>query len=231
MAATRKPRTTTAHLSRSSSKPRTATGRKTRRAADVPVMREAPATPVLRLARQLRSWTGSLLNVTVAATDITITIARQGFTRPEQKEMLRKTGSLLRNARKTAGLSIEELGKAVNLKDPVLLDLAENGKAALPFEIILRLTAVLGRKDPVVFLLNLARSHNPGLWKTLEDLGFGRLLVQAGREREFANIYRACDQARALDDAEFARLLAFMQASFDMAMRFHAKSADDALAA
>ncbi len=197
----------------------------------MPAVRASQGTPVLRLARQLRSWTGSLLNITVAATDITITIARQGFTSPEQKEILRKTGSLLRGARKTAGLSIEELGKAVNLKDPVLLDLAENGKAALPFEIILRLTAVLGRKDPVIFLLNLARSHNPGLWKTLEDLGLGRLLVQAGREREFANIYRACDQARALNDAEFARLLAFMQASFEMAMSFHATSADAKLAA
>ncbi|HJV83800.1 helix-turn-helix transcriptional regulator [Noviherbaspirillum sp.] len=227
MAVTRKSASTTAQ----SSRPRAGASRKPQAAANVPAVRASQGTPVMRLARQLRSWTGSLLNITVAATDITITIARQGFTSPEQKEILRKTGSLLRGARKTAGLSIEELGKAVNLKDPVLLELAENGKTALPFEIILRLTAVLGRKDPVVFLLNLARSHNPGLWKTLEDLGLGRLLVQAGREREFANIYRACDQARALSDAEFARLLAFMQASFDMAINFHAKSADARLTA
>lgn len=181
---------------------------------------------VFRLVRQVRDWTDSLLNITVAATDITITLAKQRVASPEQKEMLKKTGSLLRSARKTAGLSIEELGKAVDLQDPVLLDLAENGKAALPFEIILRLTSILGRKDPVVFFLNLTRTYNPKLWKVIEDLGFGRLLVQAGREREFANIYRACDEARELSDTEFARVVAFMQSAFNMAMSFSVRDAE-----
>ena len=187
-------------------------------------------SPVFRLVRQLRDWTDSLLNITVAATDITFTLAKQRISSPEQKEMLKKTGSLLRSARKTAGLSIEELGKAVNLQDPVLLDLAENGKAALPFEIILRLTSILGRKDPVIFFLNLTRTYNPKLWKTIEDLGFGRLLVQAGREREFANIYRACDGARELSDPEFAKVVAFVQASFDMAISFSARDIQKELA-
>lgn len=185
---------------------------------------------VFRLVRQLRDWTDSLLNISVAATDITITLAKQRIASPEQKEMLKKTGSLLRNARKTAGLSLEELGKAVDLQDPVLLDLAENGKAALPFEIILRLTSILGRKDPVVFFLNLTRSYNPKLWKIIEDLGFGRLLVQAGREREFANIYRACDAARELNDQEFAKVVAFVQSAFNMAMAFSAREAEADLA-
>lgn len=185
---------------------------------------------VFRLVRQLRDWTDSLLNITVAATDMTITLARQRITSPEQKEMLKKTGSLLRSARKTAGLSIEELGKAVDLQDPVLLDLAENGKAALPFEIILRLTSILGRKDPVVFFLNLTRTYNPKLWRTIDDLGVGRLLVQAGREREFANIYRACDEARELSDPEFARVVGFVQSAFDMAMTFRATAAEAELA-
>ncbi|HEY0848253.1 MAG TPA: helix-turn-helix transcriptional regulator [Noviherbaspirillum sp.] len=191
---------------------------------------EPGGSTVVRLARQLKDLTGSLLSITVAATEITITFARQRIASPAQKEMLSRTGDLLRSARNTAGMSIEELGKAIDLKDPVLLDLAENGKAALPFEIILRLTSVLGRKDPVVFFLNLTRSHNPKLWKTIEDLGIGRLLVQAGRERELANIYRACDEARALSDAEYAKMLAFMQAAFDLAMTFRARSAEEAAA-
>ncbi|WP_052452080.1 helix-turn-helix domain-containing protein [Noviherbaspirillum autotrophicum] len=198
-------------------------GRKTALAAPPP-----SDSAVFRLVRQVREWTDSLLNISVAATDITITLARQRISSPEQKDMLKKTGDLLRNARKTAGLSLEELGKAVDLQDPVLLDLAENGKAALPFEIILRLTSILGRKDPVVFFLNLTRSYNPKLWKIIEDLGFGRLLVQAGREREFANIYRACDDARELSDQEFARVLAFVQSAFSMAMAFSAREQAEA---
>lgn len=188
-------------------------------------------SPVVRLARQLKGLTGSLLSITVAATEITITFAKQRIASPGQKEMLTKTSDLLQSARKTAGMSIEELGKAVDLKDPVLLDLAENGKAALPFEIILRLTSVLGRKDPVVFFLNLTRTHNTKLWRTIEDLGVGRLLVQAGREREIANIYRACDEARELNDAEFAKMLSFMQAAFDLAMTFRAGDVEREVAA
>lgn len=180
---------------------------------------------VFRLVRQVRDWTDSLLSITGAATDITINLAKQRISNPEQKALLKKTGSLLRSARETAGLSIEELGRAVDLKDPLLLDLVENGKVALPFEIILRLTAILGRKDPVTFFLNLTRTYNPKLWKTIEDLGVGRLIAQAGREREFANIYRANDAARELSDAEFARVIGFVQAAFDMAMAFSARPA------
>lgn len=182
---------------------------------------------VFGLVRQLKGFAGSLLSVTVAATEITITFAKQRIVSPQQKELLDKTGNLLRGARNTAGMSIEELGKAVDLKDPVLLDLAESGKAALPFEIILRLTSVLGRKDPVVFFLNLTRSYNPRLWRTIEDLGVGRLLVQAGREREFANIYRACDTARELTDPEFAKVVAFVQSAFNLAMTLHANGVAD----
>lgn len=193
---------------------------------------EVPAitreSAVSRIARQLKDLTGSLLSITVAVTEITVTFAKDRIASPGQKEMLEKTGDLLRSARRTAGMSIEELGKAVNLKDPVLLDLAENGKAALPFEIILRLTAVLGRKDPVVFFLNLTRSHNPKLWRTIEDLGVGRLLVQAGRERELANIYRGSDEARNLSDAEYAKLIGFMQAAFDLAMTFRERQPQEA---
>lgn len=196
-------------------------GRKhSRRIAALDAQPASADSAVFRLVRQVRGWTGSLLNISAAATDITITLARQRIASPERKDMLKKTGNLLRHARKTAGLSLEELGKAIDLQDPVLLDLAENGKAALPFEIILRLTAILGRKDPVVFFLNLTRTYNPRLWKAIEDLGVGRLLVQAGREREFANIYRACDAARELNDQEFAKLVAFMQSAFTLAMTF-----------
>lgn len=220
----------TRSVAKPAAKPAAATRTKTRHAVVAAPQPALGDSSVYRLVRQVRDWTDSLLNITVAATDITINFARQRISSPEQKEMLKKTGSMLRNARDAAGLSIDELGKAIDLKDPVLLDLAENGKAALPFEIILRLTAILGRKDPVIFFLNLTRTYNPKLWKTIEDLGFGRLLVQAGRERAFANIYRASDEARELSDPEFQRVVAFMQSAFNMAMSFNARDTEAALA-
>lgn len=202
--------------------------RTTKKAPDSDRPEAKPATDfgdlaVFRLVRQVRDWTDSLLSITGAATGLSINLAKRVATRPGQKEALAKAGGLLRAARETAGFSIEELGKAIDLKDPALLELVENGKTALPFEIILRLTSVLGRNDPVSFLLNLTRTYNPQLWKTLEDLGVGRLVLQVGREREFANIYRACDEARQLDDESFARVLAFVKSGFDLAMTAQSK--------
>ena len=92
---------------------------------------------------------------------------------------------------------------------------------ALPFELILRLAGVLGRNDPIGFVMKLTRSANPALWQTLDDLGVGRLVVQGAREREFANLYRANDAARQLSDADFAVVLAFTRSAFETAMAFH----------
>jgi hypothetical protein len=112
------------------------------------------------------------------------------------------------------------VGDAITLKDPALLELVENGKVALPFEIILRLASVLGRNDPISFVMRFTRSYNPDVWQTLENLGIGRFAVQAGREREFANIYRGSDAARRLSDGDFAAVLAFTKAAFEMALAF-----------
>jgi hypothetical protein len=81
---------------------------------------------------------------------------------------------------------------------------------------------VLGRNDPISFALKLTRSYNPGIWKALDDLGVGKLVVQAGRERDFANLYRANDAARRLTDEDFAHVLRFVGSAFDMAVGFHA---------
>jgi hypothetical protein len=83
---------------------------------------------------------------------------------------------------------------------------------------------VLGRNDPIPVAMKLTRSYNPKLWATLESLGIGKLAVQAGREREFANLYRASDAARQLSDAEFAAALKFVRASFDAALVFRAET-------
>jgi transcriptional regulator with XRE-family HTH domain len=188
----------------------------------------APAPPstgsdfgLASVARQLRSWSDSVLGVAGAAADVSLGAAKAILVRPEQRRALEKTGHILRGMREATGLSLQEVGEAINLKDPSLLELVENGKVALPFEIILRLASVLGRNDPISFVMRFTRSYNPDTWHTLERLGIGRLALQVGREREFANIYRASDAARRLTDEEFAAVLGYMKASFDLAMAFH----------
>ncbi len=136
-----------------------------------------------------------------------------------------RTGAALRRIRKAAGLTITEVGAAINLKDPSLIEAWENGRIAVPFELILRLAAVLGRNDPIGFVMKFTRSSNPDLWRSLEGLGVGKLLIQSAREREFANIYRADDEARSLTDQEFAAALSFTRAAFEMAMAFRGRSA------
>ena len=179
-------------------------------------------SPIQNAARQVRAWSDSVLGIAGAAADVSIGAAKAILVKPEQRAALEKAGSVLRGMREAAGLSIKEVGAAIDLADPALLDLVENGKVALPFEIVLRLASVLGRKDPISFVMRFTRSYNPEVWKTLEGLGIGRFAVQAGREREFANIYRASDAARGLSDGEFAAVLAFSKAAFDLAMAFRA---------
>jgi transcriptional regulator with XRE-family HTH domain len=177
------------------------------------------------VARQVRAWSDSVLGIAGAAADVSIGAAKAILVKPEQRAALEKAGSVLRGMREAAGLSVKEVGEAIDLSDPALLDLVENGKVALPFEVVLRLASVLGRNDPISFVMRFTRSYNPEVWKTLEALGIGRFAVQAGREREFANIYRASDEARSLSDREFSAVLAFTRAAFDLAMAYRAPQA------
>jgi transcriptional regulator with XRE-family HTH domain len=183
----------------------------------------ADASTIESLARQVRAWTDSVLGAAGTAADVSLGLAHSILHAPGQRAALAKAGAALRGMREAAGYSIHELTSAIDLKDPALLESVESGRAALPFEIILRLAAVLGRNDPVSFVMKLTRSYYPQLWRALENVGLGRLVVQAGREREFANIYRAHDAARRLSDAEFAEVLRFTSTAFELALSLHAK--------
>ena len=180
------------------------------------------------LARDLRAWTGFVLGLTgsaaSSAADLSFKLVKSRLP-AAQKEAVEKAGGLFRELRDAAGLTLGELGQAINLKDASLLEAVEGGKVGLPFEIILRLASVLGRNDPIPVVMKLTRVYNPKLWKTLEDLGVGRLAVQAGRERELANLYRSRDDARQLSDAEFAAVLGFVRSALDSALAFRAASA------
>ena len=197
----------------------------------------APKTPVpapaaeessgllMPLAGELRSWADSVLGLASSAADLSLNVAKMRLRSPAQRAALSRAGALLRTMRESAGLSLKDLGAAINLRDPALLEAAEGGKVALPFEMILRLASVLGQNDPFTFVMRFTRTQSPDLWKTLEHLGIGRLVLQAGREREFANIYRANNAARRLTDEEFADVLAFVRSAFELAIRYHRKHA------
>jgi transcriptional regulator with XRE-family HTH domain len=198
------------------------------------------------LVEQMRSMAGKVLDMGAATVDAAKTLhtatsvakaLREGRPMEAAADVLKamlpglsepgvwgRTGSALRRMRKAAGLTIGEVGTAINLRDPTLIDAWEKGRIAVPFEIVLRLAAVLGRNDPVGFVMKFTRASNPDLWRSLEDLGVGKLLIQSAREREFANIYRSDDEARALTDQEFAEVLTFTRAAFEMAMAFRGRS-------
>jgi transcriptional regulator with XRE-family HTH domain len=173
----------------------------------------------------MRRWTDTVLGIAASATDLSLNFVKARARDPRQQAAIEEAGSMLRQAREAAGITTRELGRAVDITDPELLEQAELGKVALPFEVILRLAGVLGRHDPVTFVMKLARSYNPKLWRALDDLGIGRLAVQAGRERELANLYRSNDLARRLSDEEFAAVLGFVKSGFDMAVRFRSAAA------
>jgi transcriptional regulator with XRE-family HTH domain len=184
-----------------------------------------PEGAVLAVARQLRGWADTLITVAGSATDIGLNLAQARLKDPAKKTAVAKAGRQLKQWREAAGLTLEEVSSAVGLGDADLMAQAEGGIIALPFDVVLRLAGVLGRRDPLPVVMALTRQYNPDLWKTLEGLGVGKLVVQGSRERELANIYRGSDAARALDDESFAAVLAFTQQAFEMAVAFKGAAA------
>ena len=219
-----------------------------KRATAKPAPKRARATQTESgLVGQMRSMAGKVLDMGAAsvgataslktATDIARALGR-GKPMEAAADVLKavlpglsepgvwaKTGAALRRMRKATGLTITEVGTAINLRDPSLIEAWEKGRIAVPFELILRLAAVLGRNDPIGFVMKFTRSSNPDLWRSLEGLGVGKLLIQSAREREFANIYRGDDEARQLTDKEFAAVLGFTRAAFEIAMVFRGRGA------
>lgn len=138
--------------------------------------------------------------------------------RPERLELMRETGSYLRDLREVTGLTLMELSEALDLEDKSLLEAVENGTATLSFELILRMAAMVARHDPVPFVMRMTRTYNPGIWQILHDWGVGRVTLQFEREREFVNILRPHDGARQLSDEGFAKVLDVTKSAFEMAL-------------
>jgi transcriptional regulator with XRE-family HTH domain len=143
---------------------------------------------------------------------------------PEAARMRRDAGRTVRELRELAGLTRDELASAIDLSDRSLLAAVEKGTATLSFELILRLSSLLARNDPVPFVAKLTRTYNPALWKLLEGWGIGRIPLQLERERRFVNVFRAHDTARQLSDEDFEHVLDFTRAAFEMALGLAAQA-------
>jgi transcriptional regulator with XRE-family HTH domain len=197
-----------------------------RKAAARPAASANPATAAVDAAATLtgsiRSLAGQVMDIAGAAVDASLGVSGLLARDPKRRRDLAKAGHFLRGIRESAGLTVADVGRALDLKDAELLALAENGKIALPFEMILRLASVLARNDPIPFVMNLTNSYSPSIGRMLQTLGIGRLVEHARREHDFINVYRSRDAARKLSDEEFARVLVFIEAAFDLALDFAA---------
>ena len=122
-----------------------------------------PLDTVSGLTKSLRSLTEQVVGMAGAAVDTSLAAASGLFPHGvASTRALVKAGTFLRDMREAAGIPLDDLGQAISLKDSALLELAENGKMALPFEVILRLAAVLARNDPVPFVMNMTKAHKIG---------------------------------------------------------------------
>lgn len=172
------------------------------------------------LFERIGSAAGQAVRFAKRTTDTSYKVGKALIQSQDQLKLMLAAGQSLKDLREVAGLTISELSDALQLKDKSLLEAVENGTATLSFELILRLSALLARNDPIPFILKYSRTYSPETWKLLHDWGAGRLPLQYQREREFINIYRSQDQARELSDEGFAHVLAFTREAFNTALHF-----------
>lgn len=137
---------------------------------------------------------------------------------PERLQAMADAGSFLKDAREVAGLNITELAEAIGLSDSELLEEVEEGRATLPFDMILRIASLTARHDPIPFIIKFLRTYNPELEQTLEQWGIMKLPKQYERERRFINVYRSQDKLRDLSDAEFERFIGYMSSATDFTL-------------
>lgn len=156
----------------------------------------------------------------VAADTVGTAQANPLFKTPEYLELMGKAGAALKDMRDTAGLSLQELSSAIDIDNPNVLKGIEDGHAALPMDLMLRLASFYSRNDPLPFIFRFSRTYHPELASLLSKTGMDRMFIQAERELKFVNIYRNADSARKLSNEGFDRVIDFTQKAFSMALHF-----------
>ena len=175
------------------------------------------------LISRLSELTSSAFKFAKRTTKTSFKVGKALIHSQDQLKLMVSAGQSLKDLREVAGLTLSEANEALNLKDKSILEAVENGTATLSFELILRLSALLARNDPIPFIIKYTRTYNPEIWKILSDWGLGRLPLQYERERQFINIFRSHDEARKLSDDGYKKVLEFTQKAFDMSLHFIAE--------
>ncbi|WP_417519245.1 helix-turn-helix domain-containing protein [Marinobacter sp.] len=169
---------------------------------------------------RLASLTGSAFRLGARATDTSLRVGKALINSQDQLRAMLAAGQSLKDIREVAGLTLSEMSDALDLRDKSVLEAIENGTTTLSFELILRLTALIARNDPIPFIMRTTRNYNPEVWQILNDWGIARVPLQFEREREFINIFRRHDSARTLSDEGFRKVLEFTRQSFEMSLHF-----------
>ena len=78
---------------------------------------------VTALARQAQSFASSVLGNMGTATDVALSLAQSRIERPGPKAAVEKGAALLRDLRQAAGLTLDDLGRALEVDDPAVLSL------------------------------------------------------------------------------------------------------------
>ena len=139
---------------------------------------------------------------------------------PEQMEQIGRAGSYLKDLRQVAGLTLEDLARAVDVDNPEILRAIEEGRSPVTLDILYRLASFYSRNDPITFMFNFSREYAPWLWQILRITGIEKLMITVERELKFINIYRSRESARRLSDEDFDKMLGFVRSGFNMAMDF-----------
>jgi transcriptional regulator with XRE-family HTH domain len=137
---------------------------------------------------------------------------------PERLDAMADAGRFLRDARETAGMSLRELADALGVKDDNLLEDIESGERIMPLELVFRSASLFARHDPIPFLVKFLRTYNPALGEALEQWGIMALPVQFERERRWINLYRKHDSLRGLSDAEYDRLISYVDSATNLVL-------------
>lgn len=178
----------------------------------------------LSLLQQLVGYTGKVtsgaLDIAKAGTAIPLMFSdnwlKENYMKtlsPERLRAMADAGSFLQDARQVAGLNLQDLAEAVGLAETELLEEVEQGRATLPFDMILRIAALIARHDPIPFILKFVRTYNPELVEKLDDWGIMALPRQFERERKFINILRKHDALRDMSEEEFERFIGYQESA------------------
>jgi len=63
------------------------------------------AVPMLKFAQEMRRWPDNVLGIAGSATELSLNLAQARAKEPRQRQAIEEAGSLLRQARETAGMT------------------------------------------------------------------------------------------------------------------------------